>query len=482
LSKNQANSKNPPFFVPPYPPLYPNGDSDPKSNGNEHMAEKTLHIGLDDTDSTRRGCTTYIAAVLVEELEKLGVCFFDYPNLVRLNPNVPWKTRGNGALCLRIRYDEDLEDRIKKKTLNLVEKYSELESKGTDPGVVFFRRPTIPRQVRAYATRATTGVVKLREALDLLARHKAEALGFKNGRGIIGALAAVGETLQEDHTYEILAYRAPKNWGTKRRVDEASIFQMDRVTAPCTFNNVDTEKGRVIITPRGPDPILFGIRGETAEAVKKAFQIVKALEPIERWVIFRTNQGTDAHLRRVPKLSVLTPHSSVIVKGTVSATPRIVPKRHTIFSIKDETTEVDCAAFEPTNVLRRTAMKLMVGDAVEAFGAVKSPSRSNPLTINLEKIRVMKLELKLVYQNPLCPKCGKRLKSMGKDQGLRCEKCGFKRKDPSRIQVRMKRDLKKGIYITSTRSQRHLTKPLTRYGMEKRSYQGGELIDAWHFP
>ena len=25
-----------------------------------------------------------------------------YPKLVRLNPNVPWKTRGNGAICLRV--------------------------------------------------------------------------------------------------------------------------------------------------------------------------------------------------------------------------------------------------------------------------------------------------------------------------------------------------------------------------------------------
>jgi tRNA(Ile2)-agmatinylcytidine synthase len=257
---------------------------------------------------------------------------------------------------------------------------------------------------------------------------------------------------------------------------------MNKETAPCTFNNVDTEKGRVIITPRGPDPILFGIRGETAETVKKAFQIVKPLEPVERWVIFRTNQGTDAHIKRVSKLSALTPYSSVIVRGAVSAAPWIVPKRHTIFSIKDESAEVDCAAFEPTGALRRSAMKLMIGDLLEASGAVKTPSQSNPLTINLEKIRVTKLEPKLVYQNPVCPNCDKRLKSMGKNQGLRCEKCGFNRKDPSRIQVRIKRDLRKGVYITSTRSQRHLTKPLTRYGMEKRSCQGAELIDEWHFP
>ena len=55
-----------------------------------------LHIGLDDTDSPEGGCTTYIGARLVEELDALGVRFTDYPNLLRLNPNVPWKTRGNG--------------------------------------------------------------------------------------------------------------------------------------------------------------------------------------------------------------------------------------------------------------------------------------------------------------------------------------------------------------------------------------------------
>jgi len=446
------------------------------------MTEKVLHIGLDDTDSKRRGCTTYIAAVLVEELEKLGASFIDYPNLIRLNPNVPWKTRGNGALCLRIRYAEELEYRIKQRTLNSVEKYSDLDSKSTDPGVVFFGQYTVPRPVRAYATRAITGVVKLAEAIDMLKRYKAEALGFKNGRGIIGALAAIGETLQEDHTYEILAYRTPKNWGTKRRIDEASIFQMNKDTAPCTFNNVDTEKGRVIITPRGPDPILFGIRGETAEVVKRAFRIVKPSEPVERWIIFGTNQGTDAHLKRVRKLSALAPYSSVIVRARVSATPWIAPKRHAIFSIEDESAEVDCAAFEPTGALRRSAMKLMIGDFLEASGAVKTPSQSNPLTINLEKIRVTKLEPKFICQNPLCPNCGKRLKSMGKNQGFRCEKCGFKRKDPSKIQVRIRRDLRKGVYITSTRSQRHLTKPLTRYGMEKRYCQGIELITGWHYP
>jgi tRNA(Ile2)-agmatinylcytidine synthase len=46
-----------------------------------------MHIGLDDTDSVRGGCTTYIAALLAVELERLGAVFLDYPLLVRLNPN-----------------------------------------------------------------------------------------------------------------------------------------------------------------------------------------------------------------------------------------------------------------------------------------------------------------------------------------------------------------------------------------------------------
>ena len=31
-----------------------------------------LHIGIDDTDSIKAGCTTYIAAVLVEKLSRVA--------------------------------------------------------------------------------------------------------------------------------------------------------------------------------------------------------------------------------------------------------------------------------------------------------------------------------------------------------------------------------------------------------------------------
>ena len=441
--------------------------------------KQRMHIGLDDTDSTRKGCTTYVAALLVEKLAKLGAKFLDYPNLIRLNPNVPWKTRGNGALCLRIEYDAGLEDPIKEAAISLVEEHADLSFKGTDPGIVFLTKAEIPEEITAFAKNAITGIATLKEATKLIEKAEGEALGFNACRGIIGALAAVGETLEGDHTYELIAYRMAENCGLKRKVDEASIFKMDELTQPYTFNNVDVEKGRVVITPRGPDPILFGIRGETPEIVKKAFGIVKPMEPVERWVIFRTNQGTDAHLKQVPALNQIKPYNSVIVKGVVSQTPWVVPLRHVIFSIKDESGEVDCAAYEPTGALRKVAMKLAVGDSIEVYGAVRKPSQGKPLTVNLEKIKVLVLAPKVSYRNPLCPKCGRRLKSMGKKQGFRCEKCSSKFVNLAKVAVAVNRELKTGLYVTSTRSQRHLTKPIRRYGLEKCCWEAKNLIEGW---
>jgi len=444
------------------------------------ISQKVMHIGLDDTDSTKGGCTTYLAALLIEKLESFHVKFTDYPALIRLNPNVPWKTRGNGALCIRFNYDPSFEEQIREIATALWKKNSAIQEKGTDPGIVFFVSQEIPEELTIFSKKTETGIVTLKEAMTLIKKFHAEALGFNSCRGIIGALAAIGETLNCDHTYELIAYRAKENWGTKRQVDETSIFEMDRQLAPHTFNNVDTEKGRVIITPRGPDPILFGIRGESAEVVKRAFVLVKPLELVERWVIFRSNQGTDAHLKHVDALSKVVSYSSVIVRGVVSHNPRIVPVRHVIFQIKDERTAVDCAAYEPTGDLRKIAKELVVGDNVEVYGAVHKATASKPLTINLEKIRILNLESKVQFENPLCPNCGKRLKSMGKNQGLRCEKCGNKYSDLQKKEILVPRTLETGLYVTSTRSQRHLTKPLRRYDLEKSGYMPEALIEDWH--
>jgi len=439
-----------------------------------------MHIGFDDTDSPKMGCTTYIAAILVEKLLSMGAAFTDYPNLVRLNPNVPWKTRGNGALCLRIKCHDNLVEKIMETVIDTVEENSDLGHKGTDPGVVFLLSE-VPEEVKDFARRTIQGVVKIKEALKLIKKFKAEALGFKKGRGIIGGLAAVGEILEGDHTYEVITYRTPENRGTPRRLEASSVKEMNEKTSHLTFNNLDPETGRILITPRGPDPILYGIRGENPKAVKQAQEMIRQQEPVERWVIFRTNHGTDAHLRKVKSVSEIQPFNPVVVQGVVAKEPQVIPGGHVIFSIKDETGEIDCAAYEPTRALCKASKNLIVGDFVEVFGGVRSASSKHSVTINLEKVIVLKLTPKITFFNPPCPQCGKRMKSMGKEQGFRCDRCGFRSSELKKVAVKVRRDFKKGLYITSPRSQRHITKPLFRYGREK-SNAPKKMIDSWHFP
>jgi len=438
----------------------------------------TMHIGFDDTDSPRMGCTTYVASLIVDKLKRLGVSFIDYPNLVRLNPNVPWKTRGNGALCLRFTCEEAQADEIRETAINIVEQNSDLEYRGTEPGIVFLNDRAIPDELKTFADQTIQGIVKMKTALKLIQKFRAEAVGFKTGRGIIGALAAVGEDLTGDHTYELIAYRTSSNRGKPRLVDAASVSKMDQKTKPLTFNNVDCKTKRILMTPHGPDPILYGIRGESAGIVKRAHKMVRSLEPIERWTIFRTNHGTDAHLSKVASISDVCPFNPVVVKGTVSQAPWIVPRRHVVFTISDETGEIDCAAYEPTEELPRVAKQLIIGDVVEAHGGVRPASTKQPITVNLEKIRVLKLAPQVAFKNPSCPHCGKRMESMGADKGLRCSKCGFRSSTMKKLIVEEKRNLKERLYVTAPRSQRHLTKPLSRYGLEK-SGKPKAMVSDW---
>jgi tRNA(Ile2)-agmatinylcytidine synthase len=429
-----------------------------------------LHVGLDDTDSPRCGCTTYVAALIIEKMRELGVSFIDYPALVRLNPNVPWKTRGNGALCLRITCRPRLLDKVKESVIEKVEEQADLSYEGTDPGIVFLAGD-VPKEIESFTEQTITSLVEKDEALKLISKFRAEALGYKKGRGIIGGLAAIGSNLEKDHTYEFIAYRTEENRGTPRRVDAHSVVEMDRQMGHSVFSNIDSESGRVLITPRGPDPILYGIRGETPEAVKNGHEIVVAKEPIERWTIFKTNQGTDAHLKKAVSIKEVKPFNPVIVRGEVAENPHVIQGGHVIFEIADNTGRVDCAAYEPTGALHKAARNLIKGDLVEVYGGIRPSSPSNPMTVNLEKMHVTKMAPLMVCMNPLCPVCGKRTKSMGKDQGFECKKCGLHAKNLKKTTHKVERTLKPRLYLTSPRSQRHLTKPLQRYGLEKTGTQ-----------
>lgn len=429
-----------------------------------------LWVGIDDTDSLRGMCTTYLATEVVRELsaerDVIG-----YPRLVRLNPNVPWKTRGNGALALRFgrgigrprvvgciggrdvlsypeaRGREDPEG-LRRPLEELIRRWSVWDDPTTNPGFAVLRRPPSA----SLYWRAVRGIVSRTQA-----RRAAAGLGllrgFKNGRGIIGATAAVAWR-PRDRTYEVLAYRDPALWGLRREVDARSVREMDKAF-PSTFNNYDYENDRVVLAPHSPCPVLLGVRGDSPEDLPKALDRIRGERP-ERWLLFETNQGTDDHIAWDDWS--LRPHTATSLKGTVSKMPWTRSGGHVLVRIRGRA-EVDVAAYEPSGSFRDTVRALRPGDTVRAWASV----RDEPRTLNLEKLQVLGLvEDVRKVANPACPSCGKSMKSMGQGAGFRCIRDRTRAPLWAADRRVAPRAVSLGLYEPPANARRHLSKPIQR--------------------
>jgi tRNA(Ile2)-agmatinylcytidine synthase len=439
-----------------------------------------LHIGIDDTDSTRGGCTTYIAARLVEIFTKNGIEFIDYPNIIRLNPNIPYKTRGNAAVALRVNAPDGAYSAVQETVLREVEQNSELGRAGTDPAVVFVRgHPT--RSIERFSQKALWDVLDYRDAVRIIRTADGSAAAYRSGMGLVGALAAVGQTLTGDHTFEMVAYRTKSKRGTKRWVDENSVKRMDRLTSPSTFSNYDFENKRILITPHGPDPVLLGIRGESPAIVRKAFFMLRVNEPIERWVIFRTNHGTDAHFKGISSNKPVEADRPAVLRGVVCDRPWRIRGGHVFFTLCYRTQEITCVAFEPTGKFKEAVASLIPGDEIVAYGRAKKNMANRSLAINLERILVHRLAEEFCLENPLCPTCGKRMKSAGQGQSFRCKNCSSTIPKSGMRLAEKRRSLKLGPYVPALKAHRHLTKPLSRYGHEQ-VWDGRQPSGKWHCP
>ncbi len=416
-----------------------------------------LHVGIDDTDSKKGMCTTYLTAVILDELEKLNIKPIDFPKLVRLNPNCPYKTRGNAALSFSLQIDEEKVHTIKKLVLEKVKQYADLKEKGTDPGIAFLRGQ-IPRRLTDFSRRAIYEILTIKEAIQLSQDIGAELYRFKYGRGIIGALAAIGSNLERYNTFELITYRLPKNRGTKRNIDLQSVIEMDKLTFPYTFDNIDYESKEIRIAPHTPCPILFGIRGTNPKILLDAMAMVNPNETIETYRIFISNQGTDAHIQK-SSISEVKVNSSARIRGFVYSPPMIKNGGHVFFQLKDQTGIISCAAFEPTKDFRKVILALSVGDEIEVFGSIKKKA-GFPVTLNLEKIYVYKLTQVVKILNPLCPNCNSRMKSEGRGKGYECRKCRFRIKHAEKQKIVLPRKLVEGLYAVPSRARRHLSKPI----------------------
>ncbi|MDG6218452.1 MAG: tRNA(Ile)(2)-agmatinylcytidine synthase [Candidatus Thermoplasmatota archaeon] len=439
-----------------------------------------MWIGIDDTDSHLSGCTTFVAGIILSQIQHLDLNLIGYPRLVRLNPNVPWKTRGNGSVSFQIgkgcgeplkigrmhgndiisyptiekkHIKQSFIDRCKELLVNEIYSMAQLEEKDTNPGLVIVEE----QFHESLYWEAVRTIVEKDKIVSNIKDQKGWFKEFKNGRGIIGATAGIAWRGVHDNTYELITYRKKDRWGTTRYIDEDSVIKMDK-QIPLTFDNFDYEEHQINIMPHSPCPVLYGVRAESASVLPACMKIIQT-EFFDDWLIFLSNQGTDDHL--VPSsINKVYPFQSVILEGVVVAPPITISGGHVIFSITDGNNHViDCAGYEPTKQFREIIRQIEPGDVVKVYGGI----RKKPFTVNLEKIEVKHcVDVMEKIENPVCPVCKKHMKSKGKNQGYICRKC--KTKTSNAVMKKKKRNIMETIYEVPVCARRHLSKPMKRRG------------------
>ena len=262
-------------------------------------------------------CTTFLSYKIVKFLEKEKIQFMDFPSLIRFNPNIPWKTRGNGAVRLTIKTKNP--KKIKNKITQLVASYSDTKN-GANPGLVFYQNKKIPVPFHKFSKLALWKLISRKQAKQFVSENNIESFYLGNGQGLVGAISAVGYKFF-DHTFELLCYRKKSQFGKKRDISNDSIKKMQSATFPETFSSYDIENDRVLITPHGPDPVFYGVRGETIKSVVRASTIVNTDEKLDGYMVFKSNQGTGDHLNNELQVDDLKPFTSGFLVGEVCNKP-----------------------------------------------------------------------------------------------------------------------------------------------------------------
>lgn len=412
-------------------------------------------VGIDDTDSRTRGmCTTYLAREIADALAAEGASI-DRLLLVRLNPAIEHKTRGNAALAVHTDLDPENAFGIARERLDSL---SETDDPNTQPGLVVAPGDpdSVPDPVVGFAQRAVQERLTLEAALDAAETAGYRHEGWAGGRGRIGALAAVGaHAAFSDWTVELITYREPERWGTERTFDPESVFDATDAEYPDVWDTVDRETGDTVCVPHTPGPVLYGIRGDDPAAIRRISERIES-EPIAGRALLTTNQGTDAHLQD-GEIGSAENGRAYRLDGTVSTAPETRRGGHVFFGISEDDEHLRCAAFEPTKRFRDRVRALREGDRLTVCGEVSEG------TVKLEKFALRGLN-RTEHRNPRCPDCGRSMESAGREQGYRCRDCSRSAGEKESIEVT--RDLEVGWYEVPPSARRHVAKPLIRGGFD----------------
>ncbi|QUO47810.1 tRNA(Ile)(2)-agmatinylcytidine synthase [Halorubrum ruber] len=481
-------------------------------------------VAVDDTDSRERGmCTTYVATRIAERLADDGGRI-RRRLLIRLNPAVKHKTRGNAAVALHVSGVDP--DRAATVAVETVEEFAAAADPRTSPGVVVADRdvdgdpfdPTgapIPDEIAGFARRALRERLSVAEAVELAEEHgfRHAAVGSAGGaggadgadgadgtdgaddadavagRGRIGALAAVGAPAAfDDWTFERISYRELDRCGTPREVDVESVFAAAEAGYPTVWDTVDRETGAAVCVPNAPGPILHGIRGDNAVACQDVAAAIDG-ETVDRAATFLTNQGTDAHLAP-GRIGDLRDGAGYRVAGVVASAPETKQGGHVHVDVagdrdaggagsgeesdpgkesnpgeEPDDDRLRAVAFAPTGRFRDRVRALRPGDRVTLCGEheVRANADGPESTLKLEKFAVRDL-VRTAPAVPTCPDCGRSMSSAGKGQGYRCRDCGTSA--PGKVAEPIERDLDAGWYEVPPSARRHVAKPLVRGGFD----------------
>lgn len=423
-----------------------------------------MHVAFDDTDSVDGMCTTFLAT---EVIARSGLDVIGYPRLVRLNPNIGFKTRGNGAVVMHLGkgagrrfpigeisgssifgYEREVDRQDQEKVLELVsaliEEYAVMEDPKTNPGVVI-SDSILDEKLYLEALRKELSPEGIEKELRRLGLHYRK---FKNGQGIVGSTAALGWRGNRK-TYEIIAYDYPRPEAQDSKLQMEAATFVDGMYHE-TFNNVDVRNRDAAIFPSNRTPVLYGVRSVYPERLPEVSKVLSERFGVDApaKLIYESNQGTDDHIVHSPDR--LWETGSFAIKGEVAQIPAPIRGGHYFTMMNYGGTEVKLAAFEPTKEFRNYFRELRPGDIIEAMGSFVDS------TLNVEKMRVLFTSRFFRRVPPVCTSCGKQMKNHGRND-YRCKSCSNVSSTPGYIEE--ERNIAPGEYEVPVTARRHLSMP-----------------------
>ncbi len=434
-----------------------------------------MYIAVDDTDSRKGMCTTY---VLSEIILRSGLDLIGYPSLVRLNPAIEHKTRGNGALIANLgkgkgeprkigsshgswifSYPGEETSANGRELMDLaseiIGEIAELQEEETNPGIVASEKKFDP----SFYWKAVREEVTIAEAERFINQQGGSFRKVKNGRGIIGSAAAISWP-GSNVTYEVLNYRFPsgESIGSERKMGAAVMA--DGIEG--SFNNIDHSNNYAAIFPKERTPVVFGVRGTDPDALLNGCnRIIEEYSiGVDRSILFSTNQATDDHIIKDPVN--LLPGHSYSIEGTIAGNVCAIKGGHYFTYLQYGNSGIKLAAFEPTKEFRKVFSSLAIGDRVCVYGTYKDNC------LNVEKMRVITVSSLYSKAPPVCPKCDGVTHSKGHND-YRCNQCGYR---SSMAVYRLKeRGISPGLYDVPVIARRHLSRPFAMRNHETKELE-----------